>query len=816
MKKGDAICLVISPQNGNHSCDLTHVELTLGSENQQWRMSDDLSPSLLEGNPHADSFGNPSVWHFFSEPADRPPGSVIPSGSLLARWRSESDFEKRRQLAAELQSLLLAEAAPVPADGPDAQLYQQLTSLTGPLMANILDAAVSGDTRRDGERSDGGQRDDLRFGLPVEQFGLHPKIAGTSETPAVDGASLCVRAPEVIDLVLPAELLDGAEFVCEAYLHPVSGREGSVQVDVSTTAPKASSEMQAAGGTIVREKGAWTSAGSHTEWSAPVIVHDGSEARRRIERSFDEFRHLFPAALCYTRIVPVDEVVTLTLYFREDDHLRRLMLTEAETRELNRHWDELHYISRDALASVDALEQLIQFATQDGDPSVFEPLLKPTADAAEAFRKTVRESESQHLAALLSFAERAWRRPLSEASSEELRGLYAQLRSDGLSHDDALTVTLQRVLVAPSFLYRIERPGDGSEPVPVNQWELASRLSYFLWSSAPDDELRQLASAGRLSDEAELKSQLRRMLRDERIRRLATECFCQWLQIYDFDQLDEKSDRHFPSFQALKSDMYKEVQLYISDLLQRDGSVLDLFESDHAFVNSALAQHYGLAGVEGDHWRRVDGVRQFSRGGVLGFAATLAKQSGASRTSPILRGNWLSEVLLGEKLPKPPKGVPPLPDDESSLKLTMREVTERHTRDERCSGCHRRIDPYGFALETFDAIGRLRTTEVGQKIDSSTQLPDGTTLNGVESLKEYLLQQRRQAIVRQLCRKVLGYALGRAVQLSDQPLLDTMSVNLEGNEYRISSLLTDVVTIAQFENIRGSQNPSSGSGIGGE
>src|SRR5262249_2824088 len=213
-------------------------------------------------------------------------------------------------------------------------------------------------------------------------------------------------------------------------------------------------------------------------------------------------------------------------------------------------------------------------------------------------------------------------------------------------------------------------------------WELANRLSYFLFSSLPDRELTEAAAAGRLIDPDVLVAQAGRMLRGPRIRRLATEFACQWLHIYDFEALDEKSERHFPEFAALRGDMYEEAIRFFTDLFQRDASILEIWDADHTFVNEALAKFYEIPGIEGPDWRRVEGARKNSRGGLLGFAATLAKQSGASRTSPILRGNWVSEVLLGEKLPRPPKDVPRLPEDETATEgLTVRQLVERHSSD---------------------------------------------------------------------------------------------------------------------------------------
>ncbi len=296
------------------------------------------------------------------------------------------------------------------------------------------------------------------------------------------------------------------------------------------------------------------------------------------------------------------------------------------------------------------------------------------------------------------------------------------------------------------------------------------------------------------------------MLSDSRVRRLATEFACQWLHIYDFDSLSEKSEKVFPEFTELRGDMYEESIRFFTDFFQRDGSVVGLLDADHTFVNDRLAKFYGIPTAANEQgWRRVEGVRRYGRGGILALATTLAKQSGASRTSPILRGNWVSEVLLGEKLPKPPKDVPRLPESETATDgLTVRQLIERHRSDTRCSSCHVKFDPFGFALENFDAIGRFRDRDLGGRaVDTKTKLPDGTPIDGLAGLRHYLGDTRRATFVHQFCRKLLGYALGRGVQLSDEPLLEEMQQRLAANDYRISVAIQAILESRQFLEIRG-------------
>jgi len=394
---------------------------------------------------------------------------------------------------------------------------------------------------------------------------------------------------------------------------------------------------------------------------------------------------------------------------------------------------------------------------------------------------------------------------LKPSESARLRELYASLRKERLPHEEAFRLTLARVFVAPAFLFRIERPRGEHDQQRLSGPEIASRLSYFLWSSGPDAELRNAADEGALNDTEVVVAQMQRMLHDAKSRRLAEEFACQWLQIYDLDELDEKSEKHFPTFGALRGAMYEESIQFFTDLFQNNRSIFDILDSNATFLNEDLAKHYGIPGVSGAEWRRVDGVKQFARGGVLAQAAILSKQSGASRTSPILRGTWISEVLLGERLPKPPKGVPPLPDDESATEeLTVRQLVEKHVSDPKCAICHRRIDPYGFSLEAFDAIGRHRDNDFGDRpIDTSVTTMDGAAFEGLDGLRNYLLTERRDAFERQFCRKLLGYALGRSVQLSDEPLIVDMRKSLSANEFKVGSAIETLVRSRQFLEIRG-------------
>jgi hypothetical protein len=364
------------------------------------------------------------------------------------------------------------------------------------------------------------------------------------------------------------------------------------------------------------------------------------------------------------------------------------------------------------------------------------------------------------------------------------------------------------VFVAPAFLYRSEQAPAGTAPASVTGPELATRLSYFLWSSLPDAELRGLADSAELLKPEVLRQQTRRLLTDSRIRRMAIEFGCQWLHVRDFDQLDEKSEQHYPEFRELRADMYEETIRFFEDLFRNDRSVLSLLDADYAFVNGKLAAFYELEGAQGDAWQKLEGVQAKSRGGILTMASTLARQSGASRTSPILRGNWVSEFLLGDKLPRPPKGVPVLPE-ETPADLTERQLIEAHSSDPACAKCHQKIDPFGFALEQFDTIGRRRSRDVhGHEIDVATVLPDGTAIQGVEGLRSYLLTTRQDDFLHTFCKRLLGYALGRSVQLSDEPLISEMMQALRQQNFRIGAAIEAIVLSPQFLMVRGADRDS--------
>ena len=757
VRAGEVIQLAIGPRQGNHSCDLTHVDMTItetGGGQLVWDVAGDISGNILDGNPLKDSHGHAGVWHFFSgNVADVTKASggsmTVPAGSLLASWKAEADTTKRAGLASRIEALATGVEMAEPGT-PDALLFQHLQKLSVPRSYASVLKTIEQDAR----------------------FGKHP--LGQS----VVTADLIVKAPAIVELRIPAELAEGRTLVLSGELEPEHGRGGSVQLTADLARPPAGELLP----------------------GRPIVVAAGSAAEKRLAAGLDDFRDLFPASICYPKIVPVDEVVTLALYFREDEPLQRLMLGDAEKEELDRLWDELLYITREPFKKEVAYEQIVEFSTQDRPDLViaWKPYREPLMKQVAAFRERLEADEPGHLYGVLEFAGRAWRQPLSSEDQEGLRALYRGLREREIPHEQAIQLTIARVLTSPAFLYKRETAGEGAKPVSVTNAELATRLSYFLWSSLPDAQLRRAAEGGELIGTETLLAQTRRMLRDARTRRLAEQFACQWLHIRGFDKNDDKNVKLYPEFPELRGAMYEESVRFFEDMFRNDGSVLGLLNADHTFLNRRLAKLYGIDGVDGAEWRRVGGVRAKGRGGVLGLATVLATNSGASRTSPILRGNWIYETLLGERLPRPPANVPDL-EDSVPEGLTARELIEKHSSGPGCAKCHKLIDPYGFALEQYDAIGRLRP----KAVDTKTKLVDGTAVEGIDGLRHYLATDRLDDVLEQFCRKLLGYALGREVALSDLLLIEEMQKRLKASDYRFSVAVEAIVTSPQFRNIRG-------------
>ncbi len=779
IRVGDLLSLKVGPRGREHACDLTRFNLViteLTGKKRAWDLEREVADTINDGNPHADGFGNTDVWHFYQEPvAAASQANLIPAGSLLAKWLESTSPAERQALARKIDGLVNG-ARPRQKDSPDAALFDALVRPDGTLLGLVDPGALGEDAVGKPLSGD--------TGPDPEMFGR--KLRGAEVGPA----DLVVAAPSVVTLSLPASVAAGRELIVNGRLHKSAKGRGSVQLSLGTT-PSAVNRM------VV---------------GAPIVVTANSPGAKRVARGISDFQDLFPAAMCYYRLVPVDEVITLVLFHREDEPLMRLMMTAAQRKALERDWKQLRFVSQDARKIHNTFDLFQGFASQVGQVEQFEPLREPIRKRAAAFEKHLKATEPVQVEKLLDFAETAWRRPLVAEERSTLKALYGQLRLQGLSHDAAWRLLLARVLVSANFLYKVEQPGKGEEAGAVSDWELASRLSYFLWSSSPDASLKQAARSGQLQDPQVVTTQAMRMLADPKIRGLATEFAAQWVGIRGFDSHDEKNEKLFPEFAGLRGAMYEESVRFFEHIFRSDGRVLDLVDADYTFVNAELARFYGLAVREetpGDKpstgWWRTDGLKKQGRGGILGMASLLSKQSGASRTSPILRGNWVVETMLGEKLPKPPAKVPDLPDSETDTNgLTIRQLVEKHRETASCAVCHDRIDPFGFALESFDAIGRSRQKDLaGRPIDTKVILKDGTRFTGIAGLRSYLLNQRRNQFVRQFCRKLLGFALGRSVELSDEPLLDRIQKDLQKNDYRLSVVVKDIVTSRQFRYHRG-------------
>ncbi len=785
--KGDIILLAVDPRDGNHSCDLTEIALTvteIDKPGRVWDLAADVANNVLDGNPHSDQLGNKEVWSFVRGPA-KPTGKApasgpkIPADSVLGQWRAASSDPARKadvgKLAEKVQALL-AGSRPAKEKTPDRILYDNLVSTDGPLLQGLDLSALSK-----------GQAKPPRYGLEKERFGRHPLGKPAEE------ASLVVPLNEVIEVRLPAALFRDREFVVDGKLD-ADAAEGIVQLQVLTTPPTPNAR--------------W-------DGNSQFVASPNSAAAKKLQQGFADFRSCFPTFICFPQIIPTDEVVCLKLYHREDEPLLRLFLDDEQTRRLNRLWEEQRFISQWPVTEHKNLPLFIGFVTQDQPKALvvyFEGLREPFRKRAEEFEKEVAAAGPKQLDQLLDFAARAYRRPLQEKEKSDLLALYETLRKKEVKHEDAFRGVLTRILMSPSFLFRIEETPAGKDARPVNDWELATRLSYFLWSSMPDEELRRVAAAGRLHEPQVLTEQMQRMLQDERARSVAIEFGTQWLHVRGFDDLKEKNEQLFPTFdEKLRKAIYEESILFFLDLFQGDRPVTRILDADYTFLNDTLAKHYGIPNVTGPQWRKVEGVKKYGRGGILGLASVQTKEAGASRTSPVLRGNWVVETLLGEKLPRPPPNVPRLPEEEKGNDgLTMRQLVEKHTRQPECAVCHVRIDPFGYALERYDPIGRLREKDLGGlALDSRVKLKDGTEFEGLDGLRTYLLTKKKDVIVRLFCRKLLGYALGRAVTLSDQTVLDQMVAELNKNDGRVSAALLVIVRSQQFRSIRGSEFASN-------
>ena len=415
--------------------------------------------------------------------------------------------------------------------------------------------------------------------------------------------------------------------------------------------------------------------------------------------------------------------------------------------------------------------------------------------------------DTRVLAHLDAFAERAWRGPLTTEELERLHGIYRAAvaggddASAGGLREQAAREALVAVLAAPRFLFRIE--GEHDVEQPVSPWELASRLSYFLWSSLPDEPLRRAAADGSLAKPERLAAEVRRMIADPRSEALAKEFAARWLRFRGFAERAPVDREKFPEFTPeIQAAMEAEATAFLVDMIRSDRPLREMFGASHTFLNERLAAHYRIPGVAGPELRRVE-VADHGRGGLLGMAAILASTSYPQRTSPVLRGNWVLAAVLGTPTPPAPADVPPLEEAAAAAGAGIRARLKAHRAAAACAACHDRIDPLGFALEGFDVLGRRRDhDDASAPLDLSAEFVDGSTFTGFDGLRGFLAD-RRDLVMLQFCRKLLGYALGRAVLSTDLPLVESLRDRILEQDAGISAAVLGIVESRQFLNRRG-------------
>lgn len=433
----------------------------------------------------------------------------------------------------------------------------------------------------------------------------------------------------------------------------------------------------------------------------------------------------------------------------------------------------------------------------------YDPVLRP-APESQRLIYTCGHLDGRHTGGcerkiIGDLARRAWRRPVSLAETTRLRRLFTLARGRGGTFEESLAVAMQAILVSPHFLFRIEsdRAASGSHH-PLDEYELAARLSYFLWSSMPDAELRRLADRRMLRRSGVLEAQVKRMIADPKSRALVENFGGQWLELRRLESVTPDTQR-FPAWdEYLRMSIRRETELLLQNVLQQDRPLTELIDADYTFLNERLARFYDLPGVTGPAFRRVELKDLSRRGGILTQASVLTVSSYATRTSPVLRGKWILENILNAPPPAPPAGVPPLSEEEAGKATTLRQKLEEHRKNPTCASCHARMDPLGFGLENFDAIGRWRTHDGGAPIDSSGVLPNGSQFSGPGELKQIVLGQR-DAFTQGVTEKMLTYALGRGLERYDRPVIRQIASQTAADNYRLSRLITEIVRSLPFQ-----------------
>ena len=509
-----------------------------------------------------------------------------------------------------------------------------------------------------------------------------------------------------------------------------------------------------------------------------------------------------------------DAFVLKVKYQRSDTFFTENMVDGADRARLNHAWNDLFgswpyhdaylgmLIDHYSLSLKSRRIQDLDAAQIAALPAAVRPYLTSLRAHYDEVMKAQTRAQPGHVADALVFASRAWRRPLTAEDKTNLQAFYEKSRTvNKLDHDAALRALLARVLVSPAFLYRLETVARGAEK-PLNGWEMASRMSFFLWSSIPDDELRRAAAAGELSNPTMLARQVKRMTADPKARRVATEFFGQWLGFYRFDEYRGVDTGRFPEFTPeVKAAMYDEAVSTFEYIVRQGRPVKEMLYADYTFLNAPLAKFYGVGNNVKitDKMERVEGAAAFNRGGALRLGSVLTTTSAPLRTSPVKRGDFVLRRILGMPTPPPPADAGVLPGDDKAFNgLTLRERLTEHKRNATCAACHLRIDPLGFPLEGFDAVGRTRDKYAdGKAVDVTGEFADRTTIVGTEGLLKYL-QTQDKPVMTTLSKKMLGYALGRTVLASDQPLVREMTAAGAGASF--SDLAVKIVASRQFRN----------------
>ncbi len=536
-------------------------------------------------------------------------------------------------------------------------------------------------------------------------------------------------------------------------------------------------------------------------------------------------------------------------YYRDDAPLYEMILDPSAQQQLDRLWQELDFVTAAPLRQYTGFiwfdrtdsrfmrDEEFDFARAEDKQVTSEALIMRLSEVyldkarrnggsdevlqsiADYFRDINQQirwveqariaAEPSHLETLLAFASRAYRRPLSASEQNEWLEFYRSLREvDGLDHEEAIQDCVVSILMSPWFCYRVDLIPTADEQMPLSDIELASRLSYFLWSSMPDEELMRIAEAGQLRDPAVLVAQASRMLSDRRAEALATEFGGNWLDFRRFEQHNSVDRERFPAFtDSLRQAMFEEPIRFFVDLLRHDGSVLQFIDAPHTFVNAELAAHYGIDSVDftTGRWQKVEDANQYHRGGLLPMAIFQTQNAPGLRTSPVKRGYWVVRRLLGERIPPPPPDVPELPEDEQDLgNQSLADMLAKHREHQSCAACHDRFDSIGLVFENYGPVGEWRTTDLGGRdVDSQAVFPGGMQGAGMRDLLIYLKTHRQEEFVDNLCRKLLSYALGRNLLLSDGPLVEAMRMRLEADDYRFSGLVATIITSSQFLEKRG-------------